>query len=214
MSDDYARIAFSEHVKAAQEHYGSRAAISRWVHQQYASPTPGPGPELTTFEREFLAEKDGFYIATVSDTGWPYVQFRGGPPGFVECPDTHTLTWPDFRGNRQYITTGNLDHDPRVALFFMDYPNRLRLKIFGTASVVDVRDDRSQSHAQALRGYVARVERRISVHVDAYDWNCPQHITPRYTESEIQAVTAPLQQRVRDLEEQLAQVRLPADHGS
>ncbi|MEV4629812.1 pyridoxamine 5'-phosphate oxidase family protein [Micromonospora sp. NPDC049523] len=196
MSRSYAPIAFTGPVLDAQVQYGSRAAIDRIDAGGFYS-VPDP---LGIVEREFVAQQDGFYLATVSESGWPYVQFRGGPPGFVTCPDEHTLAWADFRGNRQYISTGNLAHDSRVAMIFMDYAHQRRLKVFGVARISDVHDQGPYSSPLAPPGYRAIVEREVRVQVRAFDWNCPQHITPRYTADEIASTLEPLERRVRELE--------------
>jgi predicted pyridoxine 5'-phosphate oxidase superfamily flavin-nucleotide-binding protein len=198
MSDGYASIADTEHVREAQVLYGSRAAQAR--SERHGPPATGPEPRdpLTPDEQEFISARDGFYLASVSDTGWPYVQFRGGPPGFVRCPNEHTIAWADFRGNRQYISAGNVTHDERVALFFMDYPNRGRLKVYGRARIVDARGHPELIASLAVPGYRAVVERAVSVTVVSYDWNCAQHITPRYTAAELNAILGPSWQRPLD----------------
>jgi uncharacterized protein len=206
MSDLYRDVAFTEHVRAAQEQYGSRVAMSRLEHHGEHLPADEDGDALTEMERDFIAERDGFYIASVSDSGWPYVQFRGGPAGFVSTPDASTIAWPDFRGNRQYVTTGNLSHDPRVAMIFMDYPAQLRLKVYGRATITDVRGRGSDARA-ALDGHPARVEREVEIRVVAYDWNCPQHIVPRYSVDEIRAIVLPLEQRLQALTAENARLR-------
>jgi predicted pyridoxine 5'-phosphate oxidase superfamily flavin-nucleotide-binding protein len=142
----------------------------------------GPNDRLTGDEAEFIAGRDGFYLATVSASGWPYLQHRGGPRGFVRTLDEHTLGYADFGGNRQYISMGNLADDDRAALFFMDYANRQRLKLLGHVSVSH---DAELIERLAVPGYEARLERAVLIRVEAFDWNCPQHITPRYTEEEI-----------------------------
>ena len=139
-------------------------------------------------------------MATTCESGWPYVQFRGGPPGFVRSLDEHTLAWADFRGNRQYISTGNLDHDPRVALIFLDFAQQARLKIYGVAQVTDVHKMGGYTSPLAVPGYRARVEREVRVNVIAYDWNCPQHITPRFSTENIRRMTEASRRRVSDLE--------------
>lgn len=216
MSDSYAQIAFTDAVKAAQRQYGSRAAMARWEGMREGlregprgGPPSGPGhgDELTETEQAFIAERDDFYIASVSDSGWPYVQFRGGPRGFVTCPGPRQITWPDFRGNRQYITTGNLDHDGRIALIFMDYANQLRLKVFGTAVATDIRSDTAPGSTAGIGGYSARVERLVRVEVAAYDWNCPQHITPRFSVAQVHHVTAALERRIAQLDDEIRQLR-------
>jgi predicted pyridoxine 5'-phosphate oxidase superfamily flavin-nucleotide-binding protein len=182
MSSRYAAIAFTDDVQAAQEDNGSREIYAR----VRAGSPPAAGPDaLTATEREFLAERDGFYVATVGATGWPYVQFRGGPPGFLRVLDAHTLGWADFRGNIQYITVGNLAGEQRASLFVMDYAHRRRLKIFGTLRTVAFADEPDLVRRLADPDYEAVVERAVTVAVDAYDWNCPQHITQRFTLEEI-----------------------------
>lgn len=181
MSEHYRSVAFTPGVLAAQEGYGSRTAAGRGgAHDAHAEDARDPmGPD----ERAYIAEMDSFYVATVSETGWPYVQFRGGPPGFVSTPDEHTIVWPDFRGNRQYISTGNLGQDDRLALIFLDQARQVRLKVYGRAQVIDTRREPTPAGREALAGYRATVEREVRVSVTAFDWNCPQHITPRFSES-------------------------------
>jgi uncharacterized protein len=188
VSEGYFSIAGTENVLKAQEEYGSRGANSRRIHSSPASGDPEPRDPLTSDEKAFIALRDGFYLSSVSDTGWPYVQFRGGPPGFVATPDDNTIAWADFRGNRQYISTGNIAHDDRVALFFMDYPHQSRLKVFGRATIVDVRQHPELAAALAVPGYRAVIERAVSVTVVSYDWNCPQHITPRFSVPELDSI--------------------------
>jgi len=192
MSRNYHPIAFTDAVREAQVRYGSRAAIDR-TDRHLAGQVDGldtARDPLGSAEREFIAERDGFYLATVSESGWPYVQFRGGPPGFVTSPDEHTVAWADFRGNRQYISTGNVAHDARVSIILMDYAEQLRLKIFGVATIRDVDPQGRYAGALAVPGYPAIVEREVLVEVRAFDWNCPQHITPRYTVKELSRLFA------------------------
>jgi len=211
VSRRYYDLAFTDDVLEAQEHFGSRRAWGRRVElpsgtssTDDASASPDP---LTADEETFLAGLDGLFLATVSATGWPYVQFRGGPPGFIRTPDPHTIAWADFRGNRQYISTGNLAHDDRVALFFIDYPRQLRLKVYGRAHVTDADD--SSPLAEPLRrlGYDARVERDVRIDVVAYDWNCPQHITPRYSAQELAPTLSRLQEEIDSLKAENARLR-------
>jgi predicted pyridoxine 5'-phosphate oxidase superfamily flavin-nucleotide-binding protein len=201
VSEGYRTVADTDDVRAAQVRLGSRAALARSGPPGTASPAePESRDPLTEFERAFVAERDGFYLATVSSSGWPYVQFRGGPPGFVRSPDAHTLAWADFRGNRQYLSTGNVAGDERVALFFMDYPNRLRLKVFGRARVVDAQDRPDTVAELTVPAYRAIVEQAVVVTVVAFDWNCPQHITPRFSEPELEDILAPIRARLQDAE--------------
>jgi ferredoxin-NADP reductase/predicted pyridoxine 5'-phosphate oxidase superfamily flavin-nucleotide-binding protein len=179
MARAFADISFTPGVKAAQSRYGSRAANRGFEAGEV------PKEVLTEREREFIAERDGFYQASVGETGWPYVQFRGGPPGFLKVLDERTIGYADFRGNRQYITTGNLATNDRVALILMDYANRRRLKIWARARIVHAEDDAALLRRLEAPHYRAAVERAIVLRIEAFDWNCPQHITPRYTQAEI-----------------------------
>ena len=163
-----------------------------------ASPEPlGPG------EAEFIGARDSFYLASVTQTGWPYVQHRGGPRGFLHVLDASTLAFADLRGNRQLVTAGNVSADPRVALMLMDYPGRRRLKILGRATFSDASADPALAKALAPVGSRARVERVARIAIEAWDWNCPQHITPRYTLDEVEALAAPLRERIAELERRL-----------
>jgi ferredoxin-NADP reductase/predicted pyridoxine 5'-phosphate oxidase superfamily flavin-nucleotide-binding protein len=198
MSNAYRNVLFTPHVLAMQTRMGSR--------DLYESPddleAPGPDP-LTRRERSFIAERDGFYQATVSETGWPYVQFRGGPAGFLKVLDAHTLGYADFRGNVQYISTGNLQTDDRVSIILMDYAEQRRLKLIGRARLVDVEQDSELMNKLQLPGYRARVERAVVISVEGFDWNCPQHITPRFTEEEMADINAPLLRQINDLKQKV-----------
>ena len=178
MNQNFTKFAFTEGVKAAQERYGSRGAYLRMEQT-------GDRYLLTDRESEFIRARDSFYMATVGENGWPYVQFRGGPQGLLNVLDERTIGFADFRGNRQYISVGNLNDNGRVALILMDYPGRKRLKIWATAKVTDVESDPELGTALTIEGYEAKIERAIVLTVQAYDWNCPQHIVPRYTGTEI-----------------------------
>lgn len=190
---------FTPAVKAAQTHYGSREPYSR--HDE----TPTAPDMLTEQEASFIVQRDSFYLATVSETGWPYVQFRGGAPGFVKVLDERRLGFADFRGNRQYVSVGNLSADNRAAFFFMDYPSRTRLKLLGRLSVFAA-DEAPELAARLIEpDYKAKIERLIVVEVEAFDWNCPQHITPRFTLAEIAPSIEALKVRIAELEAELAE---------
>jgi predicted pyridoxine 5'-phosphate oxidase superfamily flavin-nucleotide-binding protein len=148
----------------------------------------------------FIADRDSFYMATVSETGWPYVQHRGGPRGFLKIVDSHTLAFADFRGNRQYISTGNLAADNRACLLLMDYPHRARLKIYVRVEILGVDDDPKLTALVISPSYKAKVERIYRLRLETYDWNCAQHITPRFTEADISQAVAPLRTRLTKLE--------------
>lgn len=173
-------LAFTPNVQAAQARAGSRDAYAGLDNPQDA----GLGPT----ECAFITARDSFYQATVSETGWPYVQHRGGPPGFLKVLDAHTLGYADFSGNRQYISTGNLAGDDRVCLFLMDYAHQARLKILGRARIVDEDSDPGLMATLDNPAYRARVERGVVIRVEGYDWNCPKYITPRYTREEFARV--------------------------
>jgi uncharacterized protein len=225
MSRSYHPLAFTSEVLDAQVRYGSRAALDRLDRTNPGPSSTGPhglrSPQaesardpLTEDEQAFLAGLDGFYLATVSATGWPYVQFRGGPAGSIRTPDAHTIAWADFRGNRQYISIGNLNHDDRVAMIFLDYPRQLRLKVYGRAQVADIKraDDThragpSPAAPLAVEGYRAKVEREVRIDVAAYDRNCPQHITPRYSGEELAPALRPLHDRISSLQSENARLR-------
>jgi predicted pyridoxine 5'-phosphate oxidase superfamily flavin-nucleotide-binding protein len=146
-------------------------------------------------EAEFIAARDSFYMASVSETGWPYVQHRGGPPGFLAVIDDKTFAFADFRGNRQYISLGNTAANDRVALILMDYPHRRRLKLYARIVARDLAADPELTARLVPADCRAMPERAFILHLEAFDWNCPQHITPRFTESEIAAASAPLTAR-------------------
>ena len=184
MGNKFQEIAFTAHVKAVQTAMGSRSAYARHEAGPVTNDRLGPS------EAEFIATRDSFYLSTISATGWPYVQFRGGPQGFLRVLGDRDLGFADFRGNRQYVTTGNVATDDRVSLFLMDYPNRRRLKIFGRMRVIELRDSPDLAATLVTPNYPAVVERAFLIRVDAFDWNCPQHITPRFTEDEVTRIFA------------------------
>ena len=162
---------------------------------------------FTEAERAFIAARDSFYMASVSETGWPYVQHRGGPQGFLKVLDDRTLGFADYRGNRQYISVGNLTADARVCLILMDYANRARLKVFARIELRALDADPTLAEQVADPGYKARPERVMLLHLEAFDWNCPQHITPRFTEAEMAEAVEPLRVRLEVLEAENAELR-------
>lgn len=182
MARRFATITFTDSVKQAQVRHGSRAA--------YAGLELGDdsGDRIGVREAEFIAARDSFYLATVGETGWPYVQHRGGPKGFLKVLDLGTLGFADYRGNRQYLSVGNLAVNDRASLFLMDYANRRRLKIWARTRMIEAGDDLALVARVEVPTYRARVERAILFEVEAFDWNCPQHITPRYTVEEFAAL--------------------------
>ena len=148
----------------------------------------------------FIAARDSFYMASASETGWPYVQHRGGPAGFLKVLDTATLGFADYSGNRQYISVGNIAASDRVALILVDYPNRRRLKVYGHAEARGVTEDPALAERLAVPGGRARAERSLLIRLASFDWNCPQHITPRFTEAELAGALRPVRARLAALE--------------
>jgi uncharacterized protein len=197
MSHRYADIAFTASVR---EHQTRRGAADR---NERLRALGGPNDRLGPAEAEFIGARDSFYLASVSESGWPYVQHRGGPKGFLRVLDDKTLGFADFRGNAQFVSVGNLQHDDRVSLILMDYPAKQRLKLFGRAKMVEETDDPALVSRLEDADYRARVERALVISVEAFDWNCPQHITARFTEEEVGAVVEPLRLRIHDLETQM-----------
>jgi uncharacterized protein len=202
MGRRFAELAFTPLVKEQQQKHGSRYLYERTERSNDA------GDRLGEFEVEFIKERDGFYMASTSETGWPYIQHRGGAKGFLRVLDDHTLGFADLRGNKQYISMGNLQHDNRVALFLMDYAHQLRLKILGRAEVHEG-DEPAQKLMPDLIVPEEKTpsERAVLIHVEAFDWNCPQHITPRYTIEELEASLAPMRRRLEFLEAENARLR-------
>jgi predicted pyridoxine 5'-phosphate oxidase superfamily flavin-nucleotide-binding protein len=193
MSYGFLDIASTPGVRAAQEANGSGEYWANF-HGDRAF------DRFTEAETVFIAERDSFYMATASASGWPYVQHRGGPAGFIRVLDDRTLAIPDFRGNRQYISTGNLATDDRAALILMDYPNRHRLKVYAHVEAKDLTADPELAAKLTLSGYKAKVERALVIHLTAFDWNCPQHITPRFSQAELEPSLAPFRARLEALE--------------
>jgi predicted pyridoxine 5'-phosphate oxidase superfamily flavin-nucleotide-binding protein len=191
----FASIAFTPRVKAEQERMGSRRGYSR------SDGVEAPDA-LGEDEEAFLAERDSFYMASLGETGWPYIQHRGGPKGFVRVMDPHTVGFADYRGNKQYISLGNVGGDDRVALIFVDYPNRARLKVLARASVITAASAPEVFAALAAGASqdAARIERAFVLRVEGFDWNCPQHITPRFTEDEVRESVAPLVAKLEEAE--------------
>ena len=193
MSRAYSDIAFTPAVRELQTRMGSRSkyeAFDRAIDRR---------DQLSERETEFIEQSDHFFQATVGETGWPYVQHRGGPAGFLNVLDDRTIAYADFRGNVQYISVGNLTGEDRVSLILMDYANKRRLKILGRARVVEAADDPELIARVTVPGYEATVERVVVISVEAWDWNCPQHITQRFTVAEVEALVAPLHAEIKRL---------------
>ena len=194
MAMKYLDLALTESVRRAQKHYYGHAA-------EIVDP-PDRDP-LGEAEVEFITTRDSFYLGTVSESGWPYIQHRGGSAGFLRVLSPSSLAFADYRGNRQLLTTGNLLVNDRVALFLMDYANRARLKVFGHARVEDARSQPELVAQWSAPDIHAKVERIVFVDVVSFDWNCPKYITPRYSLEEVEELVGPLKARIAELEAQL-----------
>ena len=201
MAKKYLEIAVTPAVAEAQKRYFGRSP-----RVDVGSDRDPLGPD----ERVFITARDSFYMATVSETGWPYIQHRGGPPGFLHITDSHTLAFADYKGNRQLLSTGNVAVDDRVSLFLMDYPRRERLKILGHARVADASFELVEQLVEpSVRAFV---ERLFFIDVISFDWNCPKYITPRYTAAEVEEVVNPLKRRIADLESELEALKVRASY--
>ncbi|HEY2471344.1 MAG TPA: pyridoxamine 5'-phosphate oxidase family protein [Terracidiphilus sp.] len=202
MAHTFGSLVFTPVVKELQQRYGSRRQYERLAAQGVSY--QGLGPD----EREFIGERDSFYMASIGSTGWPYVQHRGGPKGFLKVLDNQTVAFGDYRGNKQYISTGNLLTDDRVSLILVDYPRQARLKILGHAEITERAEAKELLEVVRDEGENAFVERVYTIHGDAFDWNCQQHITPRFTVDEIRTILAPFEQRLQTLEAENAHLRM------
>lgn len=206
MSRAFAEISFTPSVLSVQEQQGSAEAYSKFL-----LPEAERGDRLGPMETEFVTARDGFYQATVSNDGWPYVQFRGGPVGFLKVLDDQTIAYADFRGNRQYLSVGNLLDNDRVSLILMDYPNRRRLKIWGRAKLVGSKDDPLLMTKLQNPTYRALPERAVVIKIEALDWNCPQHIPQRVTLEELEPQLAPLREELARLRSENEKLRNTAN---
>src|SRR5271154_4119692 len=201
MTKSFGSLVFTPVVKALQERYGSRRQYERL---EKSDNTPAPlGPDETAF----ISERDTFYMASIGSTGWPYVQHRGGPKGFLKVIDENTMAFADFRGNKQYVSAGNLTTNDRVALILVDYPRQLRLKILGHAQIFEGLEAKEWIEKVRDPGYKATIERVFVIKVEAFDWNCQQHIIPRFTEQEIREALEPLENRMQRLEDENQKLR-------
>jgi predicted pyridoxine 5'-phosphate oxidase superfamily flavin-nucleotide-binding protein len=205
MSENFQKVVTTPAVTRAQIHYFGRARIP-------SSPTPStdkgssetePHDLLTPEEIEFISRRDSFYMASVTENGWPYVQHRGGKPGFLRVLSPSQLAFADYKGNRQMLSTGNLSANDRVALFLMDYPERNRLKILGHARIKDAREHPELVIQLAEQEVQPIVERFLIIDIVAFDWNCSKYITPRYTAEEVAQAIAPLNERIAELEDRI-----------
>jgi predicted pyridoxine 5'-phosphate oxidase superfamily flavin-nucleotide-binding protein len=196
MADRYMHTMLTPAVIESEKHYYGKSRLT--------TPDQPETDALTGGEVEFIESRDSFYMATITENAWPYVQHRGGPPGFVRVLGSSQIGFADYGGNRQLLSVGSLTQNDRVALFMMDYPNRERLKLFGHARVVDAREQPELADkVTPPSGHPAKVERVFLIDIISYDWNCPKFITPRYTTAEVESLVAPLKGRIAELESQL-----------
>jgi uncharacterized protein len=201
VAHNFGSLVFTPVIKALQEKYGSRRHYARMESGGTAPDRLGPD------ETAFIAERDSFYMATMGAGGWPYVQHRGGPKGFLKVIDDQTIAFADFGGNKQFISTGNLTTDNRVALIMVDYPSQTRLKILGRVEILTGEPAREWIERLKDPAYKAVVERVDVIRIEAFDWNCSQHITPRFTAEQIKEALAPLELRLQELESENKKLR-------
>lgn len=197
MAKNFASLAFTDTIKAMQEKYGSRSGYARIEKEVYQD-------GLTENEIQFIGQRDSFYIASIGEQQYPYIQHRGGPKGFVKVIDRYKFGFIDFSGNRQYISVGNISVNNKVALIMVDYPSRTRLKILARATILELKDHPEVFNLLNLTDYKFRPERMMVFEVEAYDWNCPQHITPRYTIEEIEEAFAGQREQIVKLQDEIA----------
>ena len=196
MAKNFASIAFTTAIKKMQEKSGSRASYARLEKETYVD-------GLTQNEIDFISDRDSLYMATVGENGFPYIQHRGGPKGFVKVLDTKRIGFIDFRGNMQYISVGNIQTNNNVSLIMVDYPAKARLKILAKATIVELKDDPALYNMLNLPEYKFKPERMMVLNIEAYDWNCPQHIIPRYTVEEIEEAFAPQMNQITKMEAEI-----------
>lgn len=202
MANKFYDIIFTDDVKAAQKHYGSRRGYER-----IQSGATFQNVVLSDAEIDFIENADGFYLATVNEQNQPYIQFRGGRKGFLKILDEKTLGFADFRGNLQYISVGNLQKNKKAALFLMDYANQRRLKILAEIEIKDAPDAPELIEKLRDENYQANIERAFILRVEAFDWNCPQHITPRYTIEQIKQIIQPLNEQIAELKKEIERLK-------
>jgi len=197
---NYSKLAFTEGIKAIQQRMGSRSAYERVEKMSFRE-------GLTGVEVNFIGQMDSFYMASYGENDFPYIQHRGGPQGFIKVIDSNTIGIVDFSGNRQYISVGNIAKNPKVSLILVSYPMQARLKIYAEAEVIEISDNPDLYDLLKPEDYKFRPERMLIFHIKAYDWNCPQHITPRYTEQEMQPMLQARNEYIRKLEKEIEDLK-------
>lgn len=197
---NYSELAFTDAIKNLQEKSGSRLSYERMEKMSYVD-------GLTDYETDFIAQIDSFYIASFGENGYPYIQHRGGPKGFIRVIDKSTIGIVDFTGNRQYITTGNISENPKVSLILLSYPLKTRLKIYAEAEIAELSEDKSFYDFMRPKDYKFKPERILIFNIKAYDWNCPQHINPKYSIEEIRELMEPQKQYITTLETEIKELK-------
>jgi len=192
---NYAELAFTDAIKKLQERLGSRVSYERMQKMSYVD-------GLTEYETDFIAQLDSFYMSSFGENGYPYIQHRGGPKGFIKVIDKSTIGIVDFSGNKQYISVGNISKNPKVSLILVSYPLRARMKIYAEAEIVEIDEDHNLYNFLRPQDYKFKPERMILFHIKAYDWNCPQHITPKFSVAEMQEIFEPQKQYINKLEQE------------
>jgi len=193
---NYSELAFTDAIKNLQDRLGSRLSYERMEKVSFVD-------GLTDYETEYIAQIDSFYLASIGENGYPYIQHRGGPKGFIRVIDKETIGIVDFVGNRQYISAGNISKNAKVSLILLSYPLKTRLKIYAEAEIIELSEDSSLYDFLRPKEYKFKPERIMLFKVKAYDWNCPQHIHPKYSIEEVQEILAPQQQYIQQLEDEL-----------
>lgn len=193
---NYSQMAFTDSIKKLQERLGSRLSYERMEKMSYVD-------GLTASEIDFIGHLDSFYMASFGENGFPYIQHRGGPKGFIKVIDSSTIGIVDFIGNRQYISTGNISKNPKVSLILLSYPLRARLKIYAEAEIIELSQDSGLYAYLRPEDYKFKPERMMVFKIKAYDWNCPQHIFPKYSIEEVEELIAPQKQYISTLEKQI-----------
>ncbi|MFT4576733.1 MAG: putative pyridoxine 5'-phosphate oxidase superfamily flavin-nucleotide-binding protein [Polaribacter sp.] len=200
MARNFAEIAFSNAAKRLQEKYGSRNSYSR---MEKFSEVNG----LTDGELSFIENQNSFYLSSIGSNGFPYIQHRGGPKGFLKVLDSKRVGFIDFTGNKQYVSVGNIATNSKVSLIMVDYPRKSRLKIYAKAEVIQLEEQPELYELLDLDDYKFRPERMLVLHIEAYDWNCPQHITPRYTVDDVETALIPQQKHIAKLEQEIRELK-------
>lgn len=206
MAKNFASLAFTDAVKEMQKKMGSRKSYARMERETYVD-------GLTENEIDFIVQRDSFYMASIGENVFPYIQHCGGPKGFVKVLDAKRIGFIDFKGNVQYISVGNIATNNNVALIMVDYPGRTRLKILAKAEIVELKNDDSLFEFLDLGEYKFRPERMMVLHIETYDWNCPQHITPRYTVEDIEAAFAPQRNQIIALQNEVKELKAKLSAG-